>query len=196
MAENSVEHAIIRTMREMVLEAPLVKITVLDLCERACVSRNSFYAYFSDKMAVLERIFHDDALAGHEKLLPLFPQEKAPVSSLLLHEIMYQSIFDNAKFYTALASMENEPYFMKLMHTSFTNLHLSLATDTAKLGSDRVLYAAEFNSGGSAYVMLHWVREGMKVSPHELAEWMSAWNMEASWEGFKDTRKRCGVKGK
>lgn len=49
--------SLIRTMQEMLSEMPFEKITVKDLCERAGISRITFYNYYSDKYALLEEMF-------------------------------------------------------------------------------------------------------------------------------------------
>lgn len=40
-------------------EKPYEKITVIDICKNACVSRITFYKYYSDKSALLDDIFSE-----------------------------------------------------------------------------------------------------------------------------------------
>lgn len=51
------KNSLIRTMRDMLSEMPFEKITVKGICERAGISRITFYNYYSDKYALLEELF-------------------------------------------------------------------------------------------------------------------------------------------
>lgn len=47
------------TLVDMMTEMPFEKITVKEICERAIISRITFYNYYGDKFALLEDVFGD-----------------------------------------------------------------------------------------------------------------------------------------
>lgn len=45
---------------ELVVKANTTNVKVSDICERACVSRKTFYYYFKDKQDIIEHIFCEE----------------------------------------------------------------------------------------------------------------------------------------
>lgn len=182
---NSVETAVINAMREMVTECPLVKITVLGLCERAKISRRAFYDHFDDKRAVLDTIFYEDVLVSTEKMTPLFTREMTAISSPFIYELMLRGIYNNRDFYIHLASRENENYFRALLIKSFSDIHYTLATQITPENTEELRYASRFVGGGTGDVILAWIQDGMKTPVKELAQWVSEWGRVAALIGFE-----------
>ena len=72
------------TLVDMMTEMPFEKITVKEICERAIISRITFYNYYGDKFALLEDVFDsrfrerqksntdDDPIKSYENLLDCF----------------------------------------------------------------------------------------------------------------------------
>lgn len=50
---------IYRTFLELLAKKDFARITVVEICETALISKSTFYTYFEDKFALLEQVVHD-----------------------------------------------------------------------------------------------------------------------------------------
>ena len=193
MAEKKgIRSLIMDEFRRMVVEDSFEAVTVLELCKRASISRKTFYTYFDDKYSVLEELVYEDTLSSVEKLLPVMSSSGAfpvgPTSSVMLSEHTYQAILSNREFYTRLTSRGSSRAFARAMEKSSMRLHRSLAELYGGTYDDKMRYACRFGAGAQAAVIIEWLRDGMKVSPHELAEWMHDWSFNCSCVGFENEK--------
>lgn len=181
----SIEAVIQETYREMVQAMPFDKITVTELCRRANVSRKTFYEHYEDRDDLLKRIMYQDLTRDTESLKPLFANADAQLSAPLLMEQMYQRIYDNRAFYEALVTRGGAQHFTTTAMRCFIELHEKLSQREGGRPSTRRTYGCRFGAGANAAVIVQWIRDGMETTPHELAQWMSGWNMAAAQEGFR-----------
>lgn len=185
MTDNSsAEARIMGAFRQLATTLPLEKVTVSALCEQANVSRRTFYTYFESKDVVLERVFHDDTTSAAEALSLMLSKDRAPITAPLLTESIYRGIYDHRDFYQHLASQSDGSALAHVMQKCFENLHVALSTFPEAWQSDHVRMAACYGAGGQTAVIMRWIREGMTMSPQQLAEWTSQWGMESSGIGF------------
>ena len=188
--KSNIRDLIIATFRQMVTEGSFDKITVLELCENANISRKTFYTYFDDKYAVLEAVIYEDTLEPCEKLLPVLSSTSAfpvgPASSIMLGEQMYQSILKNKDFYTSITAKGSARAFARAMQKASIALHRTLAEMYGGTYDDKTRYACRFGAGAQAAIIIEWIRDGMKITPHELAVWVHEWSFSCSCVGFDE----------
>ena len=55
------------TLIEMLADMPFEQVTIANLCDRADISRITFYTHYNDKYALVDDIFHDMIALGTEK---------------------------------------------------------------------------------------------------------------------------------
>lgn len=62
---------IIETYKELVSNNKTTKITVKEICEKAQISRTTFYKYFKDPYHIMETILVDESISFLKKLIIL-----------------------------------------------------------------------------------------------------------------------------
>lgn len=186
-ANLSIDETVKACFRDMVITDSFKKVTVSSLCKQANISRKTFYNYFNDKYAVLECIFSDDATAATEKIYPLFSEKDFDISPPLLTERMYQGLYDNKEFYLRVVSEDDAHIFIRIVQKCTTELHKRLVKGDGGRLDDKVRYACCYGSGAQSAIITQWVRDGMTIPPHQLAEWTAEWMLPSARVGFVKT---------
>ena len=65
-SNNSTERAIVESMKDLMRQKTIDKISVTDICEHAGISRRNFYRYFVDKYKVIETIYKSDPVVNRD----------------------------------------------------------------------------------------------------------------------------------
>ena len=166
---NMTKHALEASLKKLLLQKPLDKITINDLTEDCGISRMAFYYHFKDIYDLIEWACMEDASRAL--------QGKKTYDSW--QEGLSQ-IFD--------AVLENKPFIMNVYHSvsreQIENYLFQLTRDLLmgvveeksvgkKITQEEKIFIAEFYKYGFVGVMLDWIKQGMKADYHEIVEKMS-----------------------
>lgn len=161
--------------RTMVIEMPLGKVTVSDLCARVGISRKTFYKYFVDKEDILAAIIYDDLLEPAVQMLSYFGTSNPEVSVPLINEHGYQALLDRKDFYTRVVTQNQERIFVRAMQRCLTKCHSGINDSNNGHQDNEYEYASQFLAAGQAAIFVKWIRSGMDIPPAQMAAWFSAW---------------------
>lgn len=179
-------HCIKDAYRSLVLNSAGEKITIAQICDKAAVSRRTFYAYFNGKSDLVDAIFYDDALRGVEELLPHFLAKKNPdVSVPLFTEMVFRGIYDNGAFYRCLVAGGGATAFAEIISRNSTRLYRHLSTLDHVTVDEKLSYAFCFSGAGLAAIVVKWIQDGMAVPPETLATWLEEWGFSVAEVGFR-----------
>ncbi len=166
--QTNSQDKILLALLHLLSECPFNKISVLDLCREADISRNTFYKYFSDKNAVLDYLAEEIHLAyyhyGLKKEMirenPLFQDwyhyfsfwyEIKSWANVLVKSGLWEMISrPTPKTYNILSARAWDPYISE--------------------HSDRKEMLFEFLSAGCAQLVRSWCLNGFNKTPEEMAE--------------------------
>lgn len=166
---NMTKHALEASLKKLLLQKSLDKITINDLTEDCGISRMAFYYHFKDIYDLIEWACMEDASRAL--------QGKKTYDSW--QEGLSQ-IFD--------AVLENKPFIMNVYHSvsreQIENYLFQLTRDLLmgvveeksvgkKITQEEKIFIAEFYKYGFVGVMLDWIKQGMKADYHEIVEKMS-----------------------
>lgn len=155
----------------LLLEKPLHKITPSELCRKANMGRNTFYAHYHSPEHLLHTVEDDlyEEVSGAIKML------EADWSSIKLLTTIIEILAKNRSLCMALFSNCNN---LDLLHRI---VELNRETITEKWKQEGmnlpnsqgdILYT--YFSNGSLAVVQKWALDGMKKSPRELALFIGA----------------------
>ena len=173
----SASEAIVKSFRELVAIMPYDKIAVYEICEKAGVSRKTFYVNFQSKASIVNKIVYDDIIAPLAKaneVLPLMLSSDEILEKLprLLNENIYKSFYQDKEFYSRLccrAGSLDSPLVDAII-TGLQNLNFdileALGTNVEPWECD---YIAYFYSSSNALLVQRWIRGGMTVPPEDMA---------------------------
>ncbi len=169
---GGISEATERAFRELVAERPYRSITVSNICERAHLSRKSFYTRFSNKEDIVAGIFRRDVIRPLEEIHSLFDRNEVRDMGVLLYIKMYQSLYENRDFYMHLVRPTGSggDVFVHVATEAIYQYDLPLIA-TLKVASDEreADYIAFFFASSQAMLMRKWISEGMAMPVEKLA---------------------------
>ncbi len=159
---------------DLMKEKPVGKITPTELCRRANVNRNTFYAHYASPEALLESIENELFAAIGASL----ESSRRTGRRLELLTEICQAIRNNADLCTSILSDHGDPDFLLRL--------VDMARDQAlaewkELGVDadsdalKLLYA--FSALGSVGLIRAWIETGMQRTPEEIARLLDSATM-------------------
>ena len=147
------------------------KITIRELCELANVNRSTFYLHYEDIYALL-RYIEEDTLTWAQAFVEELNEshmegEGATVRSL---ERLFECFVENSKYLQVLMSERGDPDFQKKI--------FSAAYQMCDLSSEHSGFTVPFSEdlrfifivNGGVGIVQHWLKNGLKESPREIAK--------------------------
>ena len=150
------------SIKEIMVNIPLDKITVTEIVENCNTSRQTFYRNFKDKYELVTWYF-DEIVQKTINQMGV---------SLTLHEGLIKKfeymVNDKYFFISALTSSDYNnlmDYDYKCIHEFYRNIALA----SGPL-DDEIEFLLKFYCHGSMDMTAEWVRNGMDLSPEEMAD--------------------------
>ncbi|MBQ3754683.1 MAG: TetR/AcrR family transcriptional regulator [Clostridia bacterium] len=153
--------AIKKATIELLKDKSIGEIKICELCKKANVNRNTFYAHYKSPIEVVETISRD------------FLQE---------FENIVKALTDRREVYVEICRyiFERREVFSMLITANVENRYLKIALDSARSNARSGFwgethnklteYKSEFLIGGYYFVLMHWVETGAKESPEEIGK--------------------------
>ncbi|OIJ09372.1 TetR family transcriptional regulator [Anaerobacillus arseniciselenatis] len=149
-------------------EKPLSTITITEVCEAADINRSTFYSHYKDLYDLLYQI-EDGIIEDMNQTLSAYNYTKDD-EAIQMTEKLLQYLAENRESCQILFSEHGDPNFQKkVMVLAHTHLLNSLMAD-----SNNIPFYSEYVSlyiaNGSIHIVQHWLKNGVKESPKEMAE--------------------------
>lgn len=145
-------------------ERPMSEVTVTELCRRAGINRNTFYAHYQNPQALLEEV--EDSLVAQYRVAIEGAEEAAGPQTLIVglcrtiarnHEVCGRLFFENGDSRFVARSLG-------IGYEWLADRWRAQGLDSALWGK---LYA--FIASGSTAILKKWLDDGMQQSPEEIA---------------------------
>lgn len=154
-----------RSFLEFLAEKPISNITVIEICDRAGVSRKTFYKYYSDQFALLQAM-QDDLFADYQERL-----EELPPNVFAIAPDLIRFAGENRVLMKAIFANRNEGGFVDRM---IEDLYARYAADwqaaNPKMGSDQVEALFYYVVSGLFGLVRHWLFDQPKRDAEEVIE--------------------------
>ena len=153
------------SLYSLMLKRPYEEISVKDICEKAGVSRMSFYRYYNKK----DDIFVDYCDERFEEFYTLITTRKKFETGKELTLEIFRFI---QKYYRQIKilTMANKEFMLLDQLNSYTKYVVSNFKTEYLLSNKNNPVFAYFIAGGLFNVIMFWVRSGMKNTPEEMNE--------------------------
>ncbi len=149
-------------------EKPLSNITITEVCEAADINRSTFYSHYKDLYDLLYQI-EDDIIEDMNQTLSAYNYTKDD-EAIQMTEKLLQYLAENRESCQTLFSEHGDPGFQKkVMMLAQTHLSKSLMVESNNI-SFHSEYASLYIANGSIHIVQHWLKNGLKESPKEMAE--------------------------
>lgn len=166
---NITKYALEASLKKLLLQKPLDKITINDLTTDCGISRMAFYYHFKDIYDLTEWVCMEDAAKALQGKKTYDSWQEG------LSQI-FQAVLDNKPFimnvYHSVSREQIENYLFKLTYGLIRNVVEEEAAGL-KIGEEEKTFIAEFYKYGFVGIMLDWIKQGMKADYQEIVERMS-----------------------
>lgn len=170
---NSTKRLLAESFKKLLMDKPMLKITVQDITKEAEVSRKTFYYYFQDIYDLMEWILWEDS----KQLLGNITGDTWP--DCILKTLQYlqenRTLIFNA--YNSIDRDTLEVYIGRVLEQPIRNL-LKEQPESEKLKPEMEKSIVEIYTYGLVGNILHWVGDGMKDLPVQLTQ-----NFEIIYKG-------------
>ena len=161
------------SFKQLLKTQRLRSVTVKDICAGAHVSRNTFYANFIDKRAVLAKLFRADAIEPVQRINALLSADEAIVVSPAIIARFYTGVLENGDFYADIipATGPEDATFMLIVARAVYGLIIQSMKGVTFHGTEQELQLAAYAQASSQAVMLtEWIGKRYDTPVETLAE--------------------------
>lgn len=156
--------ALAESLKKLMLESNLDKITINELTTECGVNRQTFYYHFHDIYDLVKWIFQTEAIDPIESFVSYADWQES-----------YLKIFDyvgqNKAFCKNCIESSGRDYLEQFLYRITYGLLITVIEDIAQektINSTTENFIANFYSYGLIGIMLTWIREGFKENPQTI----------------------------
>ena len=153
---------------ELLYEKTIDKISISELCKKACVNRGTFYLHYKDVPELLEEYFHDlteDLRKSYYEpfLLPHFKIENLSADMVrIFHHVEKYKQFYKIVFNRKTPMM----YYYRL----FDIIRNYLIDSISEVESENIEFAASYQANAIIGLVIQWVQHDFMESPEQMNE--------------------------
>lgn len=155
---NTTKYALETSLKKLLLQKPVDKITISDITNDCGISRMAFYYHFKDIYDLIEWVCLEDARRALQGKKTYDTWQEG------LQQI-FEAVIENKPFimnvYRTLSREQIENYLFKLTHSLLIGVveEKSAGLDITEA---EMAFIADFYKYGFVGIMLDWIRDGMK----------------------------------
>ncbi|MHB9291963.1 hypothetical protein Holit_01051 [Hollandina sp. SP2] len=158
-------------------EKSILDITIREICERAGLSRSTFYTYYNDQYDLLRQI-EEETFIEIDKISQSYLSEVKKLNeskTTVVLEDMLQFIVDSGNSIQVLLSENGDSAFQKKFFRNSVELTQRFATATGikALDGRAAKYGSVFLVGGLLMLVQEWLNNGMDTPVPELAKMLA-----------------------
>lgn len=160
------KYALEASLKKLLLQKPLDKITINDLTADCGISRMAFYYHFKDIYDLVEWVCLEDATKALQGKKTYDSWQEGLLQ-------IFEAVLENKPFilnvYHSVSREQIENYLYRLTYGLIMGVVEEKSSGMEISGEEKAFIAA-FYKYSFVGVMLDWIRQGMKEDYHEIAE--------------------------
>lgn len=166
---NKTKQELEQSLRHLLLQKPLDKITISDLTEDCGISRMAFYYHFRDIYDLVEWVCLEDAARALQGKKTYDTWQEGLLQ-------IFEAVLENKPFilnvYHSVSREQIETYLFQLTYDLLRGVVEEKAAGV-NISEEEKRFIADFYKYGFVGVMLDWIKKGMKDDYKDMAEKMS-----------------------
>lgn len=163
---QTTKKAMSASLRKMLRQKPLNKITVTDIAEDCGVSRMTFYYHFKDIYDLIEWTLNDSAA---QVLETCRNDNSGEQTFLAILRTLQENKQELTNLLRSTRQEDVEHYLYKIIHSVLEQSLAEQAPNLEAAPEDRA-FVLDFYTYASAGVLLAWIRKGMVTDPQVLVK--------------------------
>jgi AcrR family transcriptional regulator len=168
-------------------EKSILNITIKEICDRAGLSRSTFYTYYKDQYDLLRQIENDTFIEARKVMQPYMNLARKPgkVNAAVIFQDLLQYIAGNSNSIQVLLSENGDSAFQKKFFRNgieFARQFRKTFRKTAGLkpqSEESDKYGLTFWVSGALALVQEWLKNGMDTPVPELAKMLTRLTREA-----------------
>jgi AcrR family transcriptional regulator len=171
---------------EIMKTKPILKITIKEICDKADISRSTFYTYYKDQYDLLRQM-EDETLVEIEKIVQpyLGAVKKSNVTGAIQQDLLLdilQYIATNTHFIQVLMGENGNPAFQKKVFSYGIERSRQFKKGNGKnpLDEKTSRYFSLFVTGGMLTLVQEWLKTGMDTPVPQMVKMIAAFTREAA----------------
>lgn len=166
---QTTKKALAASLKKLLLEKPLDKITVIDIVEDCEVNRQTFYYHFQDIYDLVEWIYTSEATKALDgkKTYDTWQQGFLQI---------FEYVLQNKAFVTNTYHSISREHLERYLYNETNNLLIGVIEEKAagmKVREKDKQFIANFYKYAFVGLMLEWIRMGMKEDPSSIIDRLS-----------------------
>ncbi|HIS56812.1 MAG: TetR/AcrR family transcriptional regulator C-terminal domain-containing protein [Lachnospiraceae bacterium] len=166
---NKTKQELEQSLKHLLLQKPLDKITISDLTEDCGISRMAFYYHFRDIYDLVEWVCLEDAARALQGKKTYDTWQEGLLQ-------IFEAVLENKPFilnvYHSVSREQIETYLFQLTYDLLRGVVEEKAAGV-NISEEEKRFIADFYKYGFVGVMLDWIKKGMKDDYKDMAEKMS-----------------------
>ncbi len=163
---QTTKKAMSASLRKMLRQKPLSKITVTDIAQDCGVSRMTFYYHFKDLYDLIEWTLNDNAAQVLEMCKNDHSGEQTVLAILRMLQENKQELINLLR---STRQEDVEHYLNKMIHSVLERYLAEQAPDLEAAPEDRA-FVLDFYTYASTGILLAWMQKGMTTDPQVLVK--------------------------
>lgn len=164
--QKGTKQALEDSLKKLLLQKPLDKITINDLTSDCGISRMAFYYHFKDIYDLVEWSCLEDATVAIQGKKTYSDWQEGLLQ-------IFEAVYENKPFvlnaYRSIQKEQTENYLYHLTYTLIEGVVEEQAADAALSAEDKA-FIGHFYKYSFVGVMLDWIEQGMKENYQEVVE--------------------------
>ncbi len=168
MAQTT-KKALAASLKKLLAEKPLDKITVIDIIEDCEVNRQTFYYHFKDIYDLVEWIYTREATKALDGKKTYDTWQQGILQ-------IFEYVLENKVFVTNTYHSINREHLERYLYNETYNLLIGVVEEKAAgmpVRGDDKAFIAHFYKYAFIGLMLEWIRTGMKEEPSAIIDRLS-----------------------
>lgn len=161
--------ALAASLKKLLAQKPLDKITVIDIVEDCEVNRQTFYYHFKDIYDLVEWIYSNDATKAIDGKKTYDTWQQG-----FLH--IFEYVIENKAFIVNTYHSISREHLESYLHNETYNLLIGVIKEKADgmaVRDDDKAFIAHFYAYAFVGLLLEWIRTGMKEKPSAITDRVS-----------------------
>lgn len=166
---QTTKRALEASLKNLLLQKPLNKITINDIAEDCGINRMTFYYHFKDIYDLVEWVCVEDAAKALEGNKTYDTWQQGFLN-------IFNAVLENKPFimnvYHSVSREQVELYLYKLTYDLLIGVVEEKASDMVVRDEDKK-FIADFYKYAFVGIMLNWIKNGMKDDPQQIVDHLS-----------------------
>ena len=166
---QTTKKALAASLKNLILQKPLNKITINDIAKDCGINRMTFYYHFKDIYDLIEWICIEDAAKALEGKKTYETWQQGFLN-------IFHAVLENKAFiinvYHSISREQIEMYLYKITYDLLIGVVEEKASHMSVRQEDKA-FIADFYKYAFVGIMLQWIKNGMKEDPHNIIERLS-----------------------